>query len=232
MSDTFFRFPHTPHLAWLGSGQPRADKVLPPLEARALLAGEVVVEEKVDGANLGLSVSGSGELRAQNRGGYLSPDRSPPQFRPLWSWLVAREHDLVDALGPDRILFGEWCFAMHSVPYDRLPDWFLGFDVYDRAEGRFWSTERRDALLSELDLSVVPRLARGRFTPAELGALLGPSRVGSEPMEGLIVRTEHQGWTVARAKLVRPSFTQAIETHWARGPLRKNALEVGASPWR
>jgi hypothetical protein len=41
----FFRFPHTPHLAWLGPGVPRDDKVLAPAEAQALLAGEVVVEE-------------------------------------------------------------------------------------------------------------------------------------------------------------------------------------------
>src|SRR5690606_2076140 len=48
----FFRFPQTPHLAWLGEGQPRDDKVLTPDEVDALLAGEVVVEEKVDGANI------------------------------------------------------------------------------------------------------------------------------------------------------------------------------------
>ena len=34
----FFRFPHTPHLAWLGEGSPRDDKVLLPNEVAALLA--------------------------------------------------------------------------------------------------------------------------------------------------------------------------------------------------
>jgi hypothetical protein len=64
MSD-FFRFPHTPHLAWLGEGSPRVDKVLSSREAADLLAGEVVVEEKLDGANLGISVSENGALRVQ-----------------------------------------------------------------------------------------------------------------------------------------------------------------------
>ena len=50
----FFRFPHIPHLAWLGSDQPRDDKVLPTAEANVLLSGEVVLEEKLDGANLGV----------------------------------------------------------------------------------------------------------------------------------------------------------------------------------
>lgn len=49
----FFRFPHTPHLAWLGKGESRDDKVLSQAEAKAFLAGPVLLEEKVDGANLG-----------------------------------------------------------------------------------------------------------------------------------------------------------------------------------
>ncbi|MFX8075086.1 RNA ligase family protein, partial [Acinetobacter baumannii] len=72
----FFRFPHTPHVAWLGAGQPRDDKVLSPPEVAALLSGEVIVEEKVDGANLGLSLGEGGTLRAQNRGQYLIPPYS------------------------------------------------------------------------------------------------------------------------------------------------------------
>src|SRR5690606_15895348 len=82
--DEFFRFPHTPHLLWLGDGMPRADKVLPPDEAEALLAREVTVEEKVDGANVGVSVDQSGELRAQNRGAWVERDGCHPQFSPMF----------------------------------------------------------------------------------------------------------------------------------------------------
>ena len=34
----FFRFPHTPHIAWLATGAPRDDKVLSPDEAHELLS--------------------------------------------------------------------------------------------------------------------------------------------------------------------------------------------------
>ena len=68
----FFRFPHTPHIAWLAPGCPRDDKVLSTAEATALLAGPVVLEEKLDGANLGFSVAPDGRVRAQNRGQYWS----------------------------------------------------------------------------------------------------------------------------------------------------------------
>lgn len=221
----FFRFPSTPHLAWLGEGRPRDDKVLAPDEAESLLAGEVVVEEKVDGANLGISASEEGELRAQNRGTYLDPAHAHPQFRPLWPWLRAREAALVDALWPDLILFGEWCYAVHSVVYRGLPDWFLGFDVYDRSVAQFWDTSRRDALLRELGLHTVPRIAKGRFSIAEIARLAErESQVGGNVVEGVVVRREAEGFTVARAKLVRAEFTQAIDEHWSRGPLRRNEL--------
>lgn len=220
----FLRFPRTPHLAWLGEGQPRDDKVLAPDEADSLLAQELIVEEKVDGANLGFSVDEHGTLRAQNRGSYLSRDRLAPQFKPLARWLEPREDDLATALFPSLMLFGEWCYAVHSVHYSRLPDWFLGFDVYDRAEGAFWSVPRRDALLDELGLAKVPRLAQGRFDLPALRALLGPSRVGEGPAEGLYVRHDAEGHLVSRAKLVRPEFVQAIDTHWSRRALRTNSI--------
>ena len=86
----FFRFPHTPHLAWLGAGVPRDDKVLPEESVRALLAQDVVVEEKVDGANLGFSVDGEGALQAQNRGSYLDLEDLQGQWRPLRRWLSTK----------------------------------------------------------------------------------------------------------------------------------------------
>lgn len=224
MGDDFFKFPHTPHLAWLASAPARQDKVLSPPEVRELLAGEVLIEEKVDGANVGLSVGPSGELRAQNRGSYLGP-RASPQFQPLWPWLEARRDALVKALGPHLMLFGEWCFAVHSVRYDALPDWFLAFDVYDRQAGRFWSSARRDALVEELGLAQVPALARGRFTPEQVRALLArPSQLSQEALEGLYVRKDAGDFLEARAKLVRPEFIQAIEEHWSSRPLERNAL--------
>jgi hypothetical protein len=71
MSSTFFRFPHTPHLAWLGNGPVRDDKVFTAQEAEDFLAHAVAVEEKVDGANIGFSLDADGELQIQQRGDYL-----------------------------------------------------------------------------------------------------------------------------------------------------------------
>jgi hypothetical protein len=147
---------------------------------------------------------------------------SHAQFRPLWPWLAQHEAGLHDALGRGLVLFGEWCYARHAVAYDRLPDWFLAFDVYDREAGRFWSRARREELTSRLGLASVPMLAAGRFDRAGLERLLGPSRVGRTSMEGIYLRCEDGPWLAARAKLVRASWLPHDEEHWSRRPIVPN----------
>ena len=223
----FFRFPSTPHLAWLSQTTvPREDKLLSPSDGRTLLAGEVLVEEKIDGANIGLSLAEDGELLVQNRGQYLTAPYAG-QFARLPEWLTQHEDKIRGQLDAPLILFGEWSAARHSIRYDRLPDLFLLFDVYDRAAGRFWSSRRRNTLASAAGLAIVPTLLRGRTNLTELQQLLqtGSSHYRAGPMEGLVVRRESIDWCESRAKLVRSDFTQAIEEHWSRRRIEWNQVD-------
>lgn len=221
-----FRFPHTPHLAWLGDGEPRDDKVLTSEDARKLVASAVVVEEKLDGANLGFSVSADGALLCQNRSHYLAAPYTG-QFSRLRSWMPVHEVALIKALGSNLIAFGEWCAARHTLSYDQLPDWWLLFDIYDRNERRFWSTARRKQWASNLGISVVPILHQGKLPPHKLEQMLqvGRSAFSTDPLEGVVVRSEDDSWLKARAKLVRPDFTQSIESHWRTRVLEWNRLK-------
>ena len=135
-----------------------------------------------------------------------------------------RRFALTEALRPGLMLFGEWCFALHSVPYKRLPDWFLGFDVYDRAVSRFWSSDRRDRWLNDLGLAPIPRLAQGRLSMEQLLSLIGASRLGEGPMEGIYLRRDQGDWLEQRAKIVRAEFVEGIGKHWSEESLEKNAL--------
>lgn len=85
------------------------------------------------------------------------------RWKKLGEWLEPRIDALFDQLTDRFILFGEWCYAQHSVAYERLPDWFLGFDIYDKSEGRFMSCSRRDTICRAMGVSVVPELKRGFF---------------------------------------------------------------------
>lgn len=220
----FLRFPRTPHLLWLGADAPREDKLLSPAEVDDLLSHPVIVEEKIDGANLGLSLDETGRIQAQNRGSFLAWDSLHPQFAPLPRWLAEHRQRLTEILGRDLILFGEWCYAKHSIHYTRLPDWFLAFDVYDRSTARFWSVSRRNALALSAGLATVPQIAAGRFDIAGITRLIGQSRFADGPAEGVYVRWDEGDYLMGRAKVVRAEFTQAIGDHWTRGGVQPNKL--------
>ena len=84
-------------------GSPRDDKVLSPVEAQALLSGDVVVEEKLDGANLGLSLAPRWLVARRDRGQYLGEPHAG-QFARLPAWLAQHEEGLRAVLQPELIL--------------------------------------------------------------------------------------------------------------------------------
>jgi len=230
MEENFFRFPHTPHLAWLGEGLPREDKVLSSSDVSSLLKGNIVVEEKIDGANLGISISYDGAIRVQNRGQYLYPPFTK-QFKRLESWIASHEYVLKQYLSPELILFGEWCVARHSLSYDNLPDWFVVFDIYDRNKQAFYSTIRRNELVANLGLNVVSTIIKGRLSLNDLIERLDKeqSNYYSGPLEGFVIRKENSNWLEARAKLVRRDFVQCIEKHWRHKIIEWNKLGYSKS---
>jgi hypothetical protein len=224
MDGGFTKFPTTPHLLWLGSVAAREDKVLSRTEAEEFLRVPVTIEEKVDGANLGVSFDDQGNLIAQNRGNVLEQGMKG-QFAPLWQWLSDRESTLFDVLGDRLTIFGEWCYARHSIRYTMLPAFFLAFDVYDREEQRFMNSARRDEIVAELELSTVPKIATGIFRLNEIPRLLGESSLYDGPMEGVYLRREGVSWLTQRAKVVRAEFVQQIGEHWSKQLLVINKLK-------
>ncbi len=224
MSGVFHKYPRTSHLLWLGEGVPREDKIMSFAQAEQFLSAPVVIEEKVDGANLGLSIGPDGRIRAQSRGDYLTPGRCHAQWNPLWPWLATHKHALAAVLGEKLILYGEWCYARHSIAYHALPDWFLAFDIFEKGETAFWSSGRRNAIAAEAGLWTVPELFRGHMDLAKVPSLIRTSELGAPKMEGIYLRREAEGRVRARAKVVGAEFIQQIEQHWTRHPLVPNEL--------
>ena len=223
MKDDFCKFPSTPHLSLLGEVAVRGDKVMSKFERDEFLRHELVVEEKADGANLGISFDESGNIRTQNRGAYLQFPYLG-QWKKLSSWLVPKTDELFEQLIDRYILFGEWCYAQHSVIYDRLPDWFLGFDIFDKKDQMFFSCRRRDELFDRIGIVSVPFLGRGHYSLNKLKKFLAKSRLREGPAEGVYLRFDKGGWLTHRAKLVRPEFIQTIGEHWSRKRVHSNRL--------
>jgi ATP-dependent RNA circularization protein (DNA/RNA ligase family) len=169
------KYPRTRHLegSRLQAGDDTRDQV--PLVD---LAGEqLVIEEKLDGANVAVSFTPGGELLLQSRGHYLSGGAGERQFNLFKRWATGHERTLLGLLEDRYVMYGEWMFAKHSVWYDRLPHWFCEFDIHDRETGQFLSTPRRRALLADSPVLSVPVLYEGPAPSSQkaLRALVKPS---------------------------------------------------------
>lgn len=176
-----YKFPRTKHLFDAGgSGVSREDLLMDKGEESLFYSGavasggggktgkgrsaagrRVVVEEKVDGANLGISIGSDLRLQVQNRSHFVTSS-THKQFSPLDTWLEAHSSALFEVMEPERhVLFGEWLYAKHSIHYTRLPDYFLAFDLYDRRTGMFCSSVERDRLLKDTGISTVRTISAG-----------------------------------------------------------------------
>jgi len=93
----------------------------------------------------------------------------------------------------------------HSVRYDLLADYLVVLDFWHPDEG-FMTMGERDRLSHEHELVVPPRLYAGVLgSEAALVQLMGKSRFGSEPMEGVVLRRQDG----RRCKALRPDFVRA-----------------------
>ena len=169
-----FKYPRTRHIR--GSRFQHGDHDLEAVPWEELAGKHLVIEEKVDGANAGISFSESGELQLQSRGHYLRGGPREKHFALLKQWASARQVELFCALGSRYVMYGEWLFAKHTFFYDALPHYFMEFDVLDTERDVFLSTDERHKLLNHTNTAFstvcpVLVLAEGKFT--KLSALEG-----------------------------------------------------------
>jgi len=203
----------------------RGDKLVDDATLQQLLLHPVTVEEKVDGANVGLWFDRGNSMQLQNRGELIGA-QAHPQFDPLKAWAAIRRYQFSQVLGKRYILFGEWCFSRHSVYYDRLPDFFLGFDIFDRDANCFLAVPKRNNYLESMQVVIVPHIYSGNLESIrKLQDLVGNSNLGPEPMEGVYIRLDNPTCLSKRAKYVRQSFLQPDDLHWSKRRLETNRLK-------
>lgn len=215
-------YPRIPHLV-AGRGTDD-DLVLAPTGIAALLGAPVLVEEKVDGANVTLWMEND-RVEAALRSGPGAMDRAG-QLGPLRAWAAEHDAALREVLSDDRVLYAEWMLLTHSSPYDRLPAYLVALDLWTPSAG-FRIAAERDALCAGAGLVTPPHLWTGvAGTVADVERLLGPSAWGSGPAEGLVVRSLAD--PAVRAKLVPAGFRRLGDDEWRAGRPR-NRLAEGVS---
>lgn len=175
------------------------------------LAGKfLVVEEKVDGAGVSIEFDDSLNLIVNHRG---SPAIGP-EFKKLHQWVDQKLTPLFNVLENKYVLFGEWMYKQHNIAYDKLPDYFLESDVYDKQYGGRWlSTAKRRELLDSANIFPVPVIDARKFESLkDMLTCLGNSCFIERdvPMEGLYIKHEERDQVLGRYKYVRYEFLKQI----------------------
>ncbi len=244
------KYPKTMHLeqSRLQSGDEKER-----VKFSSLLGKNIVIEEKVDGANVGVSFQ-SGELLLQSRGHYLTGGAREKHYDLFKRFGAEKRGELYSILGERFILYGEWLYAKHKVYYDALPSFFLEFDIFDKERGVFLDTPTRRKMLDGSSVISVPILYEGKgeskkhilsflknstfITENHLQNLqktclalnLDYSSVLNETdhsslMEGLYIKVEGDGIVRERTKFVRDSYLQPSDENWLTKPIIPNKLK-------
>lgn len=236
--EELYKYPRTRHLE--GSRKQAGDEDLKAVSFRDIRGKYLVLEEKIDGANCGISFGADGQLYLQSRGHFLSGGYKERQFDLLKRWAGVFKDRLWEILGSRYVMYGEWMYAKHTVFYDLLPHYFMEFDIFDKEEKRFFSTAKRRDILKTADfVHSVLVLDKGRYERLEqITAWIGPSHfISGDPvknleaqcrkgnarldqtkeqtdlcglMEGIYIKVEEGDYVLDRLKYVRPTFLNAI----------------------
>ena len=151
----FIKYPRTPHL--FGSTGTVDDKHLSERESVKFIAdNSLIVEEKIDGTNVGIHFDEKGELVLQCRG-----------------------HIITAGMHPQYDLFKQWCHIKRDL-LRQLPHYFFEFDIYDKEAEHFLSYPRRMEVLSQSGIQTVPIIRKGAIKRKMLSELIGPSAFDSQ----------------------------------------------------
>lgn len=208
-------FPRTPHLCSNTQGN---DVTASPEEASTIFTQPLNIEEKVDGASVGITMDDHGDPVIRNRDhvlrkGYLKNTPAKRQFRPLWEWFYENQKRFQTLARHGRFaVYGDWMWMQHGLEYESLPDWLIAYDLYDQDEHQFVAPPQARCLLIAMGFTV-PKLF-DQITPATYEDIIpltqtsGEWTKNHERIEGIYLKTYDDRFVTGRFKMVRPDFLQ------------------------
>ena len=164
----------------------------------------IIVQEKVDGSNVGVARIGD-ELFPVGRAGYLACSSPHLQHRYFYNWVFTQYERFMSVLQPGERLCGEWLAQAHGTRYKLFHEPFV---VFDLMKGNDRVTY--DELINRTAGCnfVLPRLIHrgGSFSIESVLKEIQISGHGAiDPVEGAV-------WRIERDELVHPG--KSSERKW------------------
>ncbi len=216
------KYERTFHLPWSPGGT-SDDKRMK--DVSGLINTKIVLTEKMDGSNV-----------CMETGGCFARTHSGPPDHPSFD-AFKQLHSMCKSRIPKGIqVFGEWCYALHSIPYDRLPgSYFLMFGIRDLYSNKWLSWEEVEIWAEELQVPTVPVLSNSIEVESVSSLKMLTDILCKQPSvhgslrEGVVVRVYREFDNVEFpnlvAKCVRSDHVQT-DQHWKTQQIVKNKLAV------
>lgn len=212
------KYNRTPHFSW-SKGCTNDDKIA--TDISNLINCPIIITEKMDGSNTSLEADGC-----------FARTHSGPPTHTSFDGLKALHASLKWKIPPNIQLFGEWCFALHSIKYNELPGYFLLFNIRDLSNMKWLCWEEIELWAEEISVPTVPVLFKGAVSSEkELKEIIEslmilPSAYG-DIREGVVVRIQDgfddEYFSSCVIKCVRANHVQTTE-HWKEQEIVKNKL--------
>ena len=206
-----YKYPRTPHLP-SSPGTTSDDKKLKGTDH--LRGKEVVVTVKMDGENSTLYRDGA---HARSLDGKKHPSRN---------WLAAFHAGFAHDIPEGWRVCGESLFAQHSIAYDALPSYFMGFSAWNE-KNKCLSWDDTIAFFNVLGIEPVQLIYRGEFDDKRIADLV--ASLDLEKQEGIVVRLaqsfSYEDFGVSIAKWVRQGHVQT-DKHWMHQAVVANGLAL------
>ncbi len=163
----------------------------------------IIVQEKVDGSNVGVGIV-NGAIVAVTRAGYLASTSPYSMHHFFGRWVAANESRFRSVLREGERICGEWLAQAHGTIYMLPHEPFVAFDIIG-ADGR---RTRFQHFVNRVGRAfTMPGILSigGPLSIAEMTKLIETSYHGAaDPVEGAVWRVENKDGVDFLAKWVRP----------------------------
>jgi hypothetical protein len=171
---------------------------------------EIIVQEKLDGSNVGVACL-DGKILALTRAGYLASTSPFAQHWHFDSWVKTNESRFQYVLEEGERVCGEWLMQAHGTRYKLRHEPFVAFDLMKK-HYRF----PYDAFVARMKLGyfVTPQLLHRGLPITTNTALQYLGQYGrhgaQDEVEGVVYRIQRRGEVDFLAKYIKPDKVDGI----------------------
>jgi len=199
------------------------DKIINEIYLKNFLNTEIIITEKLDGGNCCI----------KNEGVFARTHSLPTDCETFNYIKNVHYYSKKHLLNKNYMYFGENMFAIHSIEYQKLTDYFYCFKIFDKIKKIWLSYDDFKNECIKCDFQIVPLIFKGYISKIEdikkicENSLKTPSFFGKEK-EGFVISITNsfleEDFEKNVAKYVRKNHVQS-DKHWKQNWKKQDSLK-------